>query len=261
MTVSRLACVLAVLATLPGCSCGGPSGGRDTGPRRDSGPRADAGLDEDAGSSVDDPDTGGGGMDAFLDPLLDADLDAFDPSRVDADQDVGPIDAFEHDAGAASGPTDVGLVRDDAERPRDVGADVRPPTGACGILWDRGDPLPEECTPRCSRDTRDLFAGCSGDATCEAYVMVRDTTRTGLLFVWDDFDVTEVDCESCVGTQRYSCWYEHCASQADEWVDCVAVRMSEACAREREILDRCLLPHRTEVNRCASERVPMCFPD
>lgn len=253
-TILVSAIALAVVATCTGCSCGGMGVARDTGPRRDVGPR------EDAGSSVDDPDTGSGGLDAFLDPRLDANLDAFDPSRIDANQDVGPIDAFEHDGGGGSASSDVGVVRNDAARSGDVGADVRPPTGACGILWERGDPLPEECAPRCSRDTRDLFRGCSGDATCEAYVMVRDTTRTGLLFVWDELDVTEIDCESCVGTQRYSCWYEHCAAQADDWVDCVAVRMSEACAREREVLDRCLTPHRTEVDRCSAERVTMCFP-
>jgi hypothetical protein len=226
------------------------------GPRPDGGPPIDAhagSTDDDAGS--------GGALDAWLDPRLDADLDAPPAPRdvgLDANRDVGPVDAFEHDAAGGSG-SDAGSRRDGGAS-RDTGPDARPPFAACGILWSRGDPLPEACLPRCSASTRDLFDACFADAVCEATVMVRDTSRTGLLYVWDERDVTEVDCEACVGTQRFSCWHEHCATQAEAWVDCIAVRMSEACSRERDNLDRCLAPHRAEVDACSSARVTACFP-
>lgn len=250
--------LLAMVLLASGCACG-PTVPPYEGPRPDGGPPTDA----HGGSSTDDDAGSGGGMDAWLDPRLDADLDAPVAPRdvgLDANRDVGPVDAFEHDAGSGSSGGDSGVVRRDAGSSRDTGPDARPPFGACGILWSRGDPLPDACLPRCSASTRDLFDACFGDAVCEATVMVRDTSRTGLLYVWDDRDVTEVDCEACVGTQRFSCWHEHCATQAEAWVDCVAVRMSEACARERANLDRCLEPHRAEVDACSTARVTACFP-
>ena len=238
--------------TVSGCSCG-PTVPPYEGPRPDGGPPIDAHGGGDDGAGTD--------MDAWPDPSLDADLDAPAAPRDtgnDANRDIGPIDAFELDTGGAGGSD--GGARRDSGASRDTGPDARPPFGACGILWSRGDALPEECLPRCSAATRELFDACFGGAVCEATVMVRDTSRTGLLYVWDDRDVTEVDCEACVGTQRFSCWHEHCATEAEAWVDCLAVRMSEACSRERDNLDRCLAPHRAEVDACSTARVTACFP-
>lgn len=245
-------CGSLLAALSPGCTCES-RGPRDPVTRPDGAvPDAFAEVEDDAGSSVDDPD-------ASLDARIDANLDAFDPSTIDANQDVGPIDAFHDDAASSSTGMDSGAsARRDASG--DTAPDVRPPFGACGILWERGDPLPESCLPRCARDTAELFEACAGDPVCEAYATVRDTSRTGLLYVWEEEEITEVDCESCVGTQRFSCWYDPCPDQAARWVDCLALRDSEACARDEEILQRCLMPMRAVVDRCEAERVALCFP-
>lgn len=245
------------LALAPGCTCGS-SGGRDTGPRRDVGPR-------DTGGGGGDEDTGGGGgdLDAWPPPGVDADLDAYldprliDTALTDANSDVGPIDADEHDSGIGS--IDGGARRDSG-RVRDAGGDARVPAGACAIYWERGDQVPEECLPRCSRASRDLFDGCFGDAVCEATVTTRDITPYAEMWIWEEWEFGEVDCEGCVGTQRFSCWHDRCPSQAEAWQDCVSVRMAEACMREQGILERCLAPYRTDVDRCEDTRVAACFP-
>lgn len=226
--------------------------------RRDVGPPGELDADLDA--------SGGGGLDAWLDPALDAHLDAFDPTaidawRPDANQDVGPVDAFAPDVGGGGGGVDTGVVVVRDGGPHDGGLDARVPTGTCGILWDRGDPLPDDCMPRCSRKTRDLFDGCSGDATCEATVMERDTVRAAQLYIWDDRDVSDIDCSSCIGTQRFSCWHDRCPTRSEGWVDCAAARGYEACERERLILERCLEPYSLSVASCIETRVSACFPE
>lgn len=259
---SALAVVLlAGLTTELGCGSGRPP--RDAGPRSDVGPRLDGGGggDMDAGG-------GAGDLDAWLDPTVDARIDAVDPSTVDAwrpdaNQDVGPVDAFgppTPDSGGGGSGVDGGIVvRRDAGR-YDGGLDARVPTGACGILWERGDPVPEECLPRCSATSGDLFRACLGDTTCEATVMAGDTTRAVRVFVWEEWDFSDLDCASCIGTQRFSCWHDRCPAQAEDWVDCLAGRSSEACEREQLLLERCLAPFEASVLACTTARVDACFP-
>jgi len=250
-----LSVAIAVSVT-PGCSCGPTE-------RFDAGARPDELRDAPGGGGADDVGGGAGARDAWPDPRLDADLDAFldlrfvDANLTDANSDVGPIDAFRQDVGIFS--IDGGPPRDTG-RTRDTGPDARVPEGACGILWSRGDPIPGVCLPRCSRTTRDLFDGCFGDGVCEAQVMVMDITPYADMYVWEEAEFAEVDCEGCVGTQRFSCWHERCPTQAERWVDCVSTRGAEACMRDREILDRCLAPYLSAVERCSDERVALCFP-
>jgi hypothetical protein len=259
---SALAPPLAGVLALAAVACDPARPPRDAGPRSDAGPRGDTGDG--------DLDAGGGGLDAWLDawldPTLDADLDAFEPSaldawRPDADQDVGPVDAYlPPTADAGAGVVDAGVaIRRDAG-PFDGGTDARLPSGTCGILWERGDPVPSDCMPRCSRASRDLFEGCFGDTTCEATVMARDTSRPAQLFVWPERDFTDLDCAACIGTQRFSCWHDRCPSQSEAWVDCLARRSSEACTREQQILERCLAPYEASVAACLTARVAACFP-
>lgn len=232
-----------------GCECGG---GGSTG-RRDSGPRRDVGGGLDSG--------GGGDLDAWLDPDLDADLDAgFDPFLVDAglydtNLDVGPIDAYRvpvADTGGSSSRRDSGAY--------DTNPDVRLPSGGCGILWSRGDPLPDVCLPRCSTATRDLFEACFGDPVCEAVATDADRTRIGIVWLWEEETTSEVDCASCIGTQRFSCWHEPCPSQSEAWVDCLATRGADACDHQRTSLDHCLAPHTETLEPCLAARVADCFP-
>ena len=248
-----IVCFGMLVALTAAMGCSSPPAPRDTGPRRDAF-REDTNEVEELDASE---------LDAFEaarpDADLDADLDAFDPSALDADQDVGPIDAFVREGGT-SVADDVGTFDAHLDGAIDARLDARLPAGACGILWERGAPLPEACLPRCSRATRDLFSACAGDGPCEAFAMTTDESAGGLVYVYEDEDVSEVDCESCVGTQRFSCWYVRCADQATRWVDCVARGSSEACSRERDTLDRCLLPFRSETERCTSARVAQCFP-
>lgn len=238
LPVMRLPVVgLAVCGLVAGCH--GGSGPRDVGVRRDAAAApVDAGLDLDA-----DLDAAGGP------PPLDA-----GPSS-DADQDVGPIDAFALDAFAL----DAFSASRDGGASVDGFLDARLPTGACGVLWARGDTLPTACLPRCAAESGDLFEGCFGDVACEATVIERDTTRAARLYVWPEPTLAELDCSACVGTQRYSCWDEVCPTQAAAWVDCVAVRMAAACTREQGILERCLTPRATSVGACVDERVTACF--
>ncbi len=253
-TMGLATMALATMA-LASMGCGSPRTSRDAGPRMDVGPRDTGDL-----SRLDawlDPS-----IDAGLDPSLDAGVDptATDARGPDANSDVGPVDALVLDARVVtSGDGGGGGSRRDGG-PSDVGLDARVPTGACGIIWDRGDPVPAGCLPRCSAETGDLFPGCFGDATCEATLMVRDTTRVAQVWIWDDRDFSDLDCASCVGTQRFSCWHDRCPGQSEDWVDCLSTRGSEACERERLILERCLAPYDAAVTSCEEARVGGCFP-